>query len=72
MGTVSEDIITITHGYDNNHGPAFFSCCSTRLGFLVRHIITYKKLPKILNSSKTFTMYKNDKDQDITFNYFEN
>lgn len=71
MGTVSEDVINITHGYNNNQGPAFFSCCSVRLGFLVRHIIDYKKLPKILDSSKTFTMYKNNKDQDITFNYFE-
>ncbi len=72
MGSLKEDFIDITHGYNNNKGPAFFSCCSVRMGFLIEHINKYQKLPKILNSNKTFTMYKDDKDTDITFNYFEN
>lgn len=69
MGTLEEDLIKITHG-SVVKGPAFFSCCSVRLGFIVAHIIDYKKIPKVVDCNNTFTMYKMV-DEDITFKYFE-
>jgi hypothetical protein len=67
--TLAKDLIVIRHG-SVVKGPAFFSCCSVRLGYILSHIIDYKKLPKIVDCKNTFTMYKTT-DEDITFKYFE-
>ena len=69
MGTLEKDLIKITHG-SVIKGPAFFSCCSIRLGFILAHIIDYKKTPKVVDCKNTFTMYKIT-DEDVTFKYFE-
>lgn len=56
-----------------NHNSGFFSCCSVLLNHIVNYIAYYKKLPKIIETHKTFKLYKNKDDinRDITFDYFE-
>ena len=49
----------------------FFSCCSVKLSSIVRYINTHKKLPKRVDSSSQFSMYKTNKTVDITYDYFE-
>ena len=55
------------------HNAGFFSCCSVKLHTIVKFINSNKRLPDIVDSSKQFKLYKNDKnkDKDITFDYFE-
>jgi hypothetical protein len=57
-----------------NHNSGFFSCCSVKLSSIVNFINSNKKLPDCVDSSQQFKWYKNDnnKDNDITFDYFEN
>jgi hypothetical protein len=57
-----------------NHNAGFFSCCSVKLTSIVDFINSNKKLPDCVDSSEQFKWYKNDnnKDNDITFDYFEN
>lgn len=54
------------------HNAGFFSCCSVKLTTIVDFINSNKRLPDIVDSSKQFELYKNDKNKDITFDYFEN
>ncbi len=56
------------------HNAGFFSCCSVRLNTIVDFINLNKKIPDSVDSSKQFKWYKNsiNKDNDITFDYFEN
>ena len=61
-------MIKITHNY------GFFSCCSVKLWQIVDFINSNKNLPDTVDSSQQFKWYKNveNKDKDITFDYFEN
>jgi hypothetical protein len=54
------------------HNAGFFSCCSVKLTKIVEFINSNKRLPDIVDSSEQFRVYKNDKNKDITFDYFEN
>ena len=53
-----------------DHNAGFFSCCSVKLNMIVDFIHSNKSLPDIVDSSKQFILYKNDKNIDITFDYF--
>ena len=53
------------------HDAGFFSCCAVKLTRIVEFINSNKKLPDNVDSSEQFTWYKNDKNKDITFDYFE-
>ena len=53
------------------HNAGFFSCCSVKLSNIVKFINSNKRLPDNVDSSEQFSWYKNDKNKDITFDYFE-
>jgi hypothetical protein len=55
-----------------SHNAGFFSCCSVKLEHICSFINENKKLPTIVDSSAQFEWYKNDndKDKDITYDYF--
>jgi hypothetical protein len=55
------------------HNAGFFSCCTVKLVNIIDFINSNKKLPDIVDSSELFKMYKKDedKDKDITFDYFQ-
>ena len=53
------------------HNAGFFSCCSVKLTYIVEYINSNKKIADSVDSSKQFELYKNDKNKDITFDYFE-
>lgn len=55
-----------------NHNFGFFSCCTVRLEEIIKYINKYEKLPQRVDSSTTFSLYKNDPLKDITFDFFEN
>ena len=65
IGKIINNTLIITH----NSG--FFSCCSVKLDNIINYFNTYKELPKIIDSSEQFEWYKNNKNDDITYNYFE-
>lgn len=48
----------------------FFSCCSVRLGSIIKYFNTYKKCPLFVDSSRQFKIYK-ESDADVTFHYFQ-
>ena len=48
-----------------------FSCCSVKLTNIVDFINANKKIPDSVDSSEQFSMYRNDINKDITFDYFE-
>jgi hypothetical protein len=54
------------------HNAGFFSCCSVRVTDIVKFMNLNKKLPDSVDSSQQFELYKNDKNKDVTFDYFEN
>jgi len=54
------------------HNAGFFSCCSVKLYRIIEFINSNKKLPDSVDSTQQFEWYKNDKNKDITFDYFEN
>jgi hypothetical protein len=54
-----------------NWNSGFFSCCSVKLDNIIRYINIYKKMPIQVDSSEQFEWYKTDKNQDITYIYFE-
>ena len=50
----------------------FFSCCTTKLCDITDYIDRYKKLPKLVDSSNQFSLYKRGRSyQDVTYDYFE-
>ena len=53
------------------HNAGFFSCCSVRLHEIINYFNNNKLLPTIVNSSGQFKLYKINKLDDITFEYFE-
>jgi hypothetical protein len=53
------------------HNAGFFSCCSVRLNNIVDYINNNKRLPEKVDSSKQFMMYKTNKRDDITYDFFE-
>jgi len=53
------------------HNAGFFSCCAVKLTTIVNFINSNKRLPDNVDSSKQFIKYKNDKNKDVTFDYFE-
>lgn len=58
--------LKIRHNYSG-----FFSCCSIKLHKIVEFINLHKKLPKTINSSSLFKLYKIDQSKDITYEYFK-
>lgn len=60
-------MLTITHSY------GFFSCCSVRLDNIINFFNIHKILPKIVDSTAQFSVYKppTKNSKDITFEYFE-
>ena len=54
-----------------NHNHGFFSCCSVRLDCIVQYINNYKSLPKYIDSSNSYGLYKHNKEKDVTFEFFE-
>lgn len=54
------------------HNGGFFSCCSVRLHYIVEYFNNYKQIPKIVDTTGLFHLYKSSETQgDITFSYFE-
>ena len=53
------------------HNAGFFSCCAVKLTKIVEYINLNKTLPDIVDSSEQFEWYKNEKNKDVTFDYFE-
>tara|TARA_E500000331_G_C17241489_1_gene707179 strand:- start:464 stop:1261 length:798 start_codon:yes stop_codon:yes gene_type:complete len=53
------------------HNAGFFSCCSVKLYEIVKFINSNKKTPDNVDSSQQFEWYKNNNDNDITYEYFE-
>ena len=53
------------------HSCGFFSRCAVKLTIIVEYINSNKRLPDIVDSSEQFGQYKNDKNKDVTFDYFE-
>lgn len=60
-------MIKVTH----NQG-GIFSCSSVRLHKIINYFNSKKNLPKKVDSSLQYSLYKEDKNKDITFDYFEN
>jgi len=58
-------------GFEVNHNSGFFSCCSVKLDVIVQYINAYKKTPLRINCSQQFEWYKKNKNEDITYDYFE-
>lgn len=57
--------------YDIEHCAGFFSCCSVKLMMIIEFINSKKILPEIGDCPKLFTYYKEDKDLDVTYHFFE-
>lgn len=55
----------------DDHNAGFFSCCSVRLNQIINFINSNKRLPDNVDSSGQFKLYKEDRNKDITFDYFE-
>ena len=53
------------------HNAGFFSCCSVKLNKIVDFINVNEKTPDAVDSSQQFEWYKTNKDEDITYDYFE-
>lgn len=55
------------------HNAGFFSCCSVKLDHIVGYMNKNQAIPLVVDSSSQFNWYKNNenKDKDITFEYFE-
>lgn len=54
------------------HNAGFFSCCTTKLDDIIEYFNKYKKLPDIIDSSLQFNWYKQNKNTDVTYDYFKN
>ena len=54
-----------------SHNAGFFSCCSVKLNKITDYINEKKQLPEHVDSSEQFELYKINKTDDITFDYFE-
>lgn len=55
----------------STHNAGFFSCCSVKLYDILCFKNASTTLPPIVDSSQQFEWYKNDKNIDITYDYFE-
>jgi hypothetical protein len=53
------------------HNAGFFSCCSIKLDKIVDYINSNLKIPEHIDSSKQFEWYKKQKNDDITYDFFE-
>jgi hypothetical protein len=53
------------------HNAGFFSCCSVRLYDIIQYYNYFTTLPLSIDSSLQYTLYKKNKYQDITFDFFE-
>jgi len=62
--------LVIVHPYGDYNG--FFSNCSVKLESIINYFNTNNYLPKFIDSSKLFYMYKINKLDDITYDMFEN
>ena len=56
----------------HNPNSGFFSCCSIKLFDIVEFLRITNKYPKSVDSSQMFSIYKNNKNRDISYDYFEN
>ena len=55
-----------------NHNAGFFSCCSVKLCKIIQYFTNNKILPKTIDSSSQFMMYKTANNMDITYDFFIN
>jgi hypothetical protein len=55
-----------------NHNAGFFSCCSVKLCKIIQYFTDNKFLPKTIDSSSQFMMYKTANNMDITYDFFIN
>ncbi len=54
------------------HNCGFFSCCSVRLYKIIEYMNYKHTLPKRIDCSELFTLYKYNSKIDITYDFFEN
>jgi len=59
-------MIKVTHDQGG-----LFSCSSIRLFKIINYFNTKRRIPEKVDSSLQYTLYKEDKNKDITFDYFE-
>lgn len=62
--------LNIIHPFGDYNG--FFSNCSVKLESIIKYYNNHNSLPKNVDSSKLFYMYKKNKLDDITYHFFEN
>lgn len=48
------------------HNSGFFSCFNVRLNNIINYFNTHKKLPKVVDSSRQFSFFRNDNNTDIS------
>ena len=53
------------------HNAGFFSCCAVKLKNIIDFINTNLKAPDFVDSKNQFQWYKNNTEDDITYQYFE-
>jgi len=53
------------------HNAGFFACCSQRLENIIDYYNNNKRLPENVDSSRQFQWYKNNSNDDVTYDYFE-
>jgi hypothetical protein len=53
------------------HEAGFFSSCNLKLRKIIDYINENKKIPDSIDGSNFFRWYKNNTNQDITYDYFE-
>lgn len=69
--TMSFEFINYLNGVlQIKHDGGFFSCCSIKLQSIVKYINLSQKMPKGVDSSQLFDLYK-EESRDLTLDYFE-
>ena len=53
------------------HDAGFFSCASVKLENIVNYYNKKGKIPRSVNGSSQFSLYKDNKKRDITYDFFE-
>ena len=53
------------------HQAGFFACCNLKLEYIITFINHTSNLPYLVDSSGTFSLYKKNKDQDVTYDFFK-
>ncbi len=53
------------------HSYGFFSCCNVKLNKIINYINQNNKLPLVVDSSEAMPLYKKNKDEDVTYDFFK-